>query len=219
MKDFEKERRELVESLRKKGKFDEKVLEAVLSVQREKFLQAEMLDCSYLDNALPIECGQTISQPYTVAYMTNELSLDKGSKVLEIGTGSGYQSAILAALDCDIYSIERIEYLHNKVKKLFIEMGIKANLFLGDGSNGLPDYAPFDRIIVTAAVPRVPKLLLKQLLIGGKMVLPVGNRKSQTMVLVNRLAENKYDIQKLDTFRFVPLIGQAGWKDTDDEEN
>lgn len=208
---FEEERKNLVELLKRKGIKDDRVLKAIGTVPRELFVLEEYKDKAYIDNAIPIECGQSISQPYTVAYMTELLDIFPLCKVLEIGTGSGYQSAILNELGCDVYSIERIEYLHKKIKNLFSQLGIRVKLFLGDGTKGLPQFAPYDRIIVTAAAPEVPSSLINQLKIGGKLVIPVGTRQEQIMTLVVRSSQNKYDILRKDSFRFVPLIGEEGW--------
>lgn len=209
---FLEERQKLIELLRRKGIKNEHVLNAMAKIPRELFVLDEYKDKAYIDNALPIECGQSISQPYTVAYMTELLEVSHGCKVLEIGTGSGYQSAILYELGCDVYSIERIEFLHNKVKKIFHDLEIGVHLYLGDGSKGLPEFAPYDRIIVTAAAPEVPSSLINQLKIGGRLVIPVGTRQEQIMTLVIRTSQNKYDIIRKDSFRFVPLIGEEGWQ-------
>jgi len=211
LKYFEEERKKLVELLKRKGIKDERVLNAIKEVPRELFVLDEYKDKAYIDNALPIECGQSISQPFTVAYMTELLDTFPNCKVLEIGTGSGYQAAILYNLGCDVYSIERIDFLHNKIKNLFEKLGINVKLFLGDGSKGLPEFSPYDRIIVTAAAPEVPSSLINQLKIGGKLVIPVGTRQEQIMTLVVRSSQNKYDILRKDSFRFVPLIGEEGW--------
>lgn len=208
---FLEERNKLIVSLRRKGIKDERVLTALQKVPREIFVPDDQKEKAYIDNALPIECGQSISQPYTVAYMTELLDTFEGCKVLEIGTGSGYQCAILQNLGCIVYSIERIEFLHNKVKKIFASLNIQANLFLGDGSKGLPEFAPFDRIIVTAAAPDIPSCLINQLEIGGKLVIPVGSRSEQIMTLVIRSSSSQYEIIRKDSFRFVPLIGEEGW--------
>lgn len=208
---FLEERNKLIVSLRRKGIKDERVLTAIQKVPREIFVPDDQKEKAYIDNALPIECGQSISQPYTVAYMTELLDTFEGCKVLEIGTGSGYQCAILQILGCIVYSIERIEFLHNKVKKIFASLNIQANLFLGDGSKGLPEFAPFDRIIVTAAAPDIPSCLINQLEIGGKLVIPVGSRSEQIMTLVIRSSSSQYEIIRKDSFRFVPLIGEEGW--------
>ncbi len=211
LKYFEEERKKLVELLKRKGIKDERVLNAIKELPRELFVLDEYKDKAYIDNALPIECGQSISQPFTVAYMTEILDTFPNCKVLEIGTGSGYQAAILYNLGCDVYSIERIDFLHNKIKNLFEKLGINVKLFLGDGSKGLPEFSPYDRIIVTAAAPEVPSSLINQLKIGGKLVIPVGTRQEQIMTLVVRSSQNKYDILRKDSFRFVPLIGEEGW--------
>jgi protein-L-isoaspartate(D-aspartate) O-methyltransferase len=211
LKYFEEERKKLVELLKRKGIKDERVLNAIKELPRELFVLDEYKDKAYIDNALPIECGQSISQPFTVAYMTELLDTFPNCKVLEIGTGSGYQAAILYNLGCDVYSIERIDFLHNKIKNLFEKLGINVKLFLGDGSKGLPEFSPYDRIIVTAAAPEVPSSLINQLKIGGKLVIPVGTRQEQIMTLVVRSSQNKYDILRKDSFRFVPLIGEEGW--------
>jgi len=208
---FLEERNKLIVSLRRKGIKDERVLTAIQKVPREIFVPDDQKEKAYIDNALPIECGQSISQPYTVAYMTELLDTFEGCKVLEIGTGSGYQCAILQILGCIVYSIERIEFLHNKVKKIFASLNIQANLFLGDGSKGLPEFAPFDRIMVTAAAPDIPSCLINQLEIGGKLVIPVGSRSEQIMTLVIRSSSSQYEIIRKDSFRFVPLIGEEGW--------
>lgn len=208
---FAEERNKLIASLRRKGIKDERVLNAIGKVPRELFVPDDQKERAYIDNALPIECGQTISQPYTVAYMTELLDTFEGCKMLEIGTGSGYQCAILQILGCIVYSVERIEFLHNKVKKIFASLNIQANLFLGDGSKGLPEFAPFDRIIVTAAAPDIPSCLINQLDIGGKLVIPVGSRSEQIMTLVIRSSSSQYEIIRKDSFRFVPLIGEEGW--------
>lgn len=213
---FQTERRKLIKSLKKKGISSPEVLSALSSVPRELFVADDLLPSSYIDNALPINCGQTISQPYTVAFMTQELNVFTNCKVLEIGTGSGYQSAILAKLGCDVYSIERIPELYKQTYKLFKSLQIDVKLFLGDGTKGLPEFAPFDRIIVTAAAPNIPKSLQEQLAVGGRMVIPVGGKEDQTMTVVIRRSEIDFDIIRKDAFRFVPLIGKEGWKDDSD---
>lgn len=210
---FETERHRLVNLLKKKGIKSKDVLDAISGVKREMFVADDMLDKAYIDNALPIEEGQTISQPFTVAYMTEILEVYSGCKVLEIGTGSGYQTAILSCLHCEVYTIERIELLYKKAKGLFEQIGINAKTFFGDGSLGLPEFAPYDRIIVTAAAPEIPLSLINQLNIGGRIVVPVGSKTEQTMTVVIRQSESKYDIERKEAFRFVPLIGKEGWLD------
>lgn len=166
---------------------------------------------AYSDQALQIGEGQTISQPYTVAYQTEILEINPGDKVLEIGLGSGYQACILLELGAEVFSIERIEPLYLRTKSLLPKMGYQPNLFLGDGTLGLPDHAPFDKIIVTAASPGPPKTLLKQLAINGIMVVPIGSKNVQTMYRYYRKSKNEVEADKLDDFRFVPLIGKDGW--------
>ena len=204
-------RKALVEELRKKGIEDEKVLEAIGKVPRHFFFEETFRNQGYKDIAFQIGEGQTISQPYTVAYQTQLLQIRKDDKVLEIGTGSGYQTCILAELGAKVYTIERIEKLHLQAKELLHEIGYKARFFCGDGSKGIANRAPFDKIIVTAGAPTVPDVLIKQLNIGGTLVIPVGDQKSQKMVTVLKTSETDYEKIVLDTFRFVPLVGDKAW--------
>lgn len=204
-------RKRLVELLRKKGIDDERVLQAIGKVPRHYFFSRTFWNQAYKDIAFPIGEGQTISQPYTVAYQSQLLHVKKGDKVLEIGTGSGYQACILVELGADVYTIERQEKLYNRTKEVLPAMGYKPNFFLGDGSLGKPQFAPYNQIIVTAGAPFVPETLLKQLAIGGLLVIPVGDEKSQKMVTILRVAENDFEKVELDTFRFVPLVGDKAW--------
>lgn len=209
---FDLQRKKLREKLAKKYLFAETVLDAIGGIPRELFAGESNFERAYDDIALPIDNLQTISQPYTVAYMTHHLDVSRGSKVLEIGTGSGFQTAILYALGAEVFTIERIENLHFKSKELFERLSYKIHTFLGDGTLGLPELAPFDRIIVTAASPEVPSSLLSQLASGGKMILPVGDRSSQEMLLIEKnIKNNIIETTQLDRFRFVPLIGKEGW--------
>lgn len=201
----------LLNSLRRKGIQDENVLKALSSVPRSLFVLPEFFDKSYEDKALPIICGQTISQPFTVAYMTMILNIQKNHRVLEIGTGSGYQAAILSELAAEIYSIERIPELYSRTSALLKSLDFKINTFLGDGTYALSKFAPFDRIIVTAGAPEVPSILKDQLAIGGRLVVPVGDRESQLMFVVDRISKNDFIEQKREKFKFVPLIGKQGW--------
>jgi len=199
-------RRRLVEGLRKRGIRDEKVLEAVGTLPRHFFLDKAFEDHAYQDKAFPIGNDQTISQPYTVAYMTELLEVEKRHKTLEVGTGSGYQACILAQLGARVYSIERQKDLYDRAKTLLPSMGYpQIRLFYRDGYKGLPEYAPFDRIIVTAGAPYIPEALREQLAIGGIMVIPVGEY-DQTMVRVRRIAENLFEEEPLGPFRFVPFV-------------
>ncbi len=174
------QRYELVESLRLKGIADEFLLQAMSKVEREKFVTSVMKPNAYKDIALPIGYGQTISQPFTIAIMTEALQIKKGDKVLEIGTGSGYQAALLFEMGAKVYSIERQIDIYNEVLKRFEKLGIRIHCKCGDGTLGWDQYSPFDKIIVTAGSPSVPVSLKKQLAINGRMVIPVGNMSSQT---------------------------------------
>ncbi|GAB1463802.1 protein-L-isoaspartate(D-aspartate) O-methyltransferase [Pedobacter sp.] len=204
-------RKQLVEILRERGISDAKVLRAIGKVPRHFFFDETFWNQAYKDIAFPIGDGQTISQPYTVAYQTELLHIQKGDKVLEIGTGSGYQTCVLMELGANVYTIERQENLYARTIKVLPGMGYNANFFLGDGSKGIEAHAPYDKIIVTAGAPFVPEILLKQLKIGGILVIPVGDEKSQKMITVIRVSENEYDRIELDTFRFVPLVGDQAW--------
>ncbi|SEN08642.1 protein-L-isoaspartate(D-aspartate) O-methyltransferase [bacterium A37T11] len=204
-------RKQLVELLKSRGIQDKEVLRAIGKVPRHYFFDETFWGQAYKDIAFPIGQGQTISQPYTVAYQTELLQIKPGNKVLEIGTGSGYQACILLELGADLYTVERQERLYERTRKVLPHMGYRPHFFLGDGSLGIPQHAPFDKIIVTAGAPFVPELMLKQLRIGGVLVIPVGNEKEQKMVTVIRAGENEYDKIELDTFRFVPLLGDQAW--------
>lgn len=204
-------RKQLVDILKKKGIDDEAVLKAIGKVPRHYFFDETFWNQAYKDIAFPIGEGQTISQPYTVAYQTQLLHIKKGDKVLEIGTGSGYQACILVELGAKVYTIERQEKLYERTIQVLPYMGYKPNFFLGDGSKGIPEHAPYDKIIVTAGAPMVPEELLRQLAIGGILVIPVGDAETQKMVTILKTAENDYERHVLDTFRFVPLVGDRAW--------
>ena len=205
------EREALVDLLSRKGIHDIYVLKAIGEVQREKFIPDTMKIHAYSDIALPIGQGQTISQPYTVAFMTQELKLKKGSKVLEIGTGSGYQAVILYKMGVEVFTIERNLRLYHPTLKLFDELGIRVRAKYGDGTLGWAEYAPFDGIIVTAGSPDVPEKLKEQLAVGGRMVIPVGSRTSQKLYVITKEAEDKFATDVIPEFSFVPLIGKEGW--------
>lgn len=204
-------RKKLVEELRKKGIEDERVLLAIGKVPRHFFFDETFWNQAYKDIAFPIGEDQTISQPYTVAYQSQLLHINTGDKVLEIGTGSGYQACILVELGAKVYTIERQEKLYERTCKVLPYMGYKPKFFLGDGSHGIAKHAPYDKIIVTAGAPTVPDELLKQLKIGGILVIPVGDQQTQKMVTVLKVGENDYEKIVLDTFRFVPLVGDKAW--------
>ncbi|UJH67585.1 protein-L-isoaspartate(D-aspartate) O-methyltransferase [Allomuricauda sp. SCSIO 65647] len=199
-------RNQLAEVVASKGIKDQKVLEAIKTVPRHLFLDSGFEDHAYQDKAFPIGADQTISQPYTVAYQTELLQVRPGNKILEIGTGSGYQTAVLLKLNAKVYTIERQQELFKKTKLFFEKMGYRPKkLVFGDGYKGLPEDAPFDGIIVTAGAPKVPKTLLSQLKVGGRLVIPVGVEE-QTMVLFERKSEKKFEKKELGAFRFVPLL-------------
>jgi protein-L-isoaspartate(D-aspartate) O-methyltransferase len=204
-------RKKLVEYLRERGIADENVLNAIGKVPRHYFFDETFWNQAYKDIAFPIGDGQTISQPYTVAYQTELLHIKSGDKVLEIGTGSGYQTCILLELGAKVFTIERQENLYNRTRQVLPHIGYQAEFFYGDGSKGIAEHAPYDKIIVTAGAPLVPEILLKQLKIGGILVIPVGDEKSQKMITVLRVGENDFERYVLDTFRFVPLVGEKAW--------
>jgi protein-L-isoaspartate(D-aspartate) O-methyltransferase len=199
-------RKKLVEELRRKGITDEEVLRAVNTVPRHDFMDPAFLSHAYIDKAFPISSGQTISQPYTVAVQTSLLKVREKDKILEIGTGSGYQTAILAEMGAKVYTIERFRELFLKAQRTLISIGYSADFFYGDGYEGKPQYGPFDGIVVTAATAEVPEKLLKQLKIGGRLVVPVGSSISQVMTLVQRTEEDKYDYSTHGGFVFVPML-------------
>jgi len=204
-------RKKLVELLKDRGIADEKVLKAIGKVPRHYFFDETFWTQAYKDIAFPIGDGQTISQPYTVAYQTELLHIKPGDKVLEIGTGSGYQTCILLELGAKVYTIERQENLYKRTSQVLPHIGYHAEFFFGDGSKGIAEHAPYDKIIVTAGAPLVPEIMLKQLKIGGILVIPVGDENSQKMITVLRVSEKDYERISLDTFRFVPLVGEKAW--------
>lgn len=205
------ERKILIEHLRKRGITHEKVLECMLKVPRHFFFHKDFWEHAYEDKAFQIGAGQTISHPHTVAYQTELLDIKENDKVLEIGTGSGYQTSILLELGADVYTIERQKELFDKTKKLLSKLSYKPKYFFGDGSKGIPAFAPFDKIICTAGSPSIPNTLLAQLKVGGKMVIPVGDEKLQKMNLVERISTTEFHTEVLDSFRFVPMIGEQAW--------
>lgn len=209
---YEAEREELIKVLNRKGITDENVLKVFLKVERHLFVPDIIKHHAYSDVALPIGHEQTISQPYTVAFMTQALELDERCKILEIGTGSGFQAAILVEMGMKVFSIERNFEIHQRTQKLFDDLGIRAALIYGDGTLGWEESAPYDRIIVTAGGPEVPKRLLRQLAIGGKMVIPVGDRNTQTMQIITKESVDEFSNKDIPNFKFVPLIGKEGWK-------
>jgi protein-L-isoaspartate(D-aspartate) O-methyltransferase len=204
-------RKKLVEEIRKKGITDEAVLKAIDTVPRHWFFMSKGIeDYAYVDKAFPIRAGQTISQPYTVAYQSQTLNIKKGDKVLEIGTGSGYQAAILVELGAKVYTIERQKDLYINTSKLLPSLGFHLQTFLGDGYKGLPNYGPFDKIIITAAPPEIPQALLSQLKVGGKLIAPVGETDVQIMREVIRKSETEFEIIDHGVFSFVPMLKGIG---------
>ncbi|WP_215223782.1 protein-L-isoaspartate(D-aspartate) O-methyltransferase [Echinicola shivajiensis] len=206
------QRKALVKTLENKGIMDKKVLNAIGTIPRHFFFDSALHSHAYDDKAFPIGEGQTISQPFTVAFQTELLNVQPGDKVLEIGTGSGYQAAILYLLGAEVHSIEYNKKLFQRTKKFLPKIGININFYQGDGSLGLPEQAPFDKIIVTAGAPIVPNSLLKQLKIGGILVIPVGDRKSQKMMRFIKKTAKQVTQESFSNFAFVPLLGEEGWE-------
>jgi protein-L-isoaspartate(D-aspartate) O-methyltransferase len=207
---FDDERRDMIQLLRDRGITDEGLLRAMGKIERHLFVQEPFTSRSYDDTALPIAKQQTISQPYTVAFMTQQLAVTTGSKVLEIGTGSGYQAAVLAEMGCKVYTIERHIDLLLSARKMFERLGYRIASKAGDGTIGWPEFAPYDGIVVTAAAPNVPDALRQQLSPGGRLVIPVGELDLQDLhVIVNRA--DGFEKTETKGFKFVPLIGKQGW--------
>lgn len=209
-------RQKLIKQIRKKGIKNERVLEAMENVPRHYFMESGFEQFAYKDQAFPIAKGQTISQPFTVAVQTELLDPQKHEKVLEIGTGSGYQTAILLEMGAKVYSIERYRDLYLKAKKVLNEMGYQPYLFYGDGYKGQPTYAPYDKILITAGASEIPQDLLDQLKVGGKMVVPLGSQLGQDMTVVKKTGPNDIEKYKHGSFIFVPLIKG---KDSDENNN
>ena len=206
--DFEAKgkRKKLIRELRQKGITDEEVLRAMDIVPRHLFMDPAFLGHAYVDKAFPISSGQTISQPYTVAVQTSLLKVKKRDKILEIGTGSGYQAAILAEMGAKVYTVERYRELYIKAQATFLSLGYHADFFYGDGHAGKPQYGPFDGIIITAATNEIPPDLLKQLKTGGRLVVPLGDDNSQVMTLVQRTGEDTFEYSSHGLFVFVPML-------------
>lgn len=199
-------RKKLVETLVKKGIKHEAVLEAINSVPRHLFMDSGFIDHAYVDKAFPIAADQTISQPYTVARQTELLEAKKGDRILEIGTGSGYQCAVLIEMGVTVYTIERQNELFKKTSLFLPTIGYRPKkMVFGDGYKGLPEFAPYDGIVVTAGAPFVPEPLLAQLKIGGRLVIPVG-KKIQMMTVYTRKSETDFEKKEYGEYRFVPLL-------------
>jgi protein-L-isoaspartate(D-aspartate) O-methyltransferase len=198
-------RKKLIEEISLKGITDERVLAVMEKVPRHLFMP-DLSEQAYEDKAFPIAAGQTISQPYTVAFQTQLLDVRKGDKVLEIGTGSGYQTAILLELGAKVYSIERQRELYVKTAAFLASLGYKPNLYFGDGYQGVPAFCPYDRILITAAAPEVPVELIRQMKTGGRFVLPLGDSRLQKMTLVEKIADDETRQTTFGDFVFVPLL-------------
>lgn len=204
-------RKSLVEELKNKGISDENVLNAINTVPRHVFLDSSFLNFAYQDKAFPIGSGQTISQPFTVAFQSSLLEIKKNMKVLEIGTGSGYQACVLAEMGAKVFSIERQRKLYTKTKAFLAEFPYRIKMFLGDGNKGLPTYGPFDRIIITAAAPEIPQALIDQLKVGGMMVIPLSeNENCQTMLRLTKQEDGSMKREEHGDFRFVPMLEGVG---------
>jgi len=199
-------RRQLMETVRDKGIRDQRILDAINKIPRHFFMDSSFDAFAYRDVPFPIGAGQTISQPYTVAFQTELLEIKKGDKVLEVGTGSGYQACVLMELGAKVFSIERQRELYNKTRILLRELNYNPKLFYGDGYKGLPTFAPFDKILITAGAPEIPKELLKQLKINGLMVIPVGGSEGQKMIKIKKIADNEFEKSEHGDFAFVPML-------------
>ena len=209
---FNKRRKVLVEELASRGIRDQRVLQAFETVPRHLFIDTALSNRAYEDTALPIEMGQTISQPFTVAKQTELMEVEPGDKVLEIGTGSGYQAAILCEMGAKVFSIERHHLLYDRSREILNKLGYRPTLKCGDGTLGWAAYAPYMSIVVTAGAPIIPETLKSQLDMGGRLVVPVGDEEKQIMYRVTRLGEDDFEEEKFSIFKFVPLIGKQGWQ-------
>jgi protein-L-isoaspartate(D-aspartate) O-methyltransferase len=199
-------RRQLVNTLVNKGVSNKAVLDAIGSIPRHIFMDSAFLQFAYEDTAFPIGADQTISQPYTVAVQTSLLDVKPGTKVLEIGTGSGYQAAVLDAIGCKVFSIERQKLLFKKAKKNLADINTTVKVFYGDGYKGLPAFAPFERVLITCGAPYVPEALLDQLVDGGIMVIPLGEGANQEMIKIKKITKGQYEESKHGAFKFVPML-------------
>ncbi len=199
-------RKQLIDTIKEKGISNKDVLDAMMRVPRHYFLDSAFLDFAYSDKAFPIGAGQTISQPYTVAFQTSLLEVSPGLKVLEIGTGSGYQTAVLSALGVKVFTIERQKTLFKSAQQVLSKMNSTAKVFFGDGYKGLPAFAPFDRILVTCGAPYIPTDLVTQLKAGGRLVVPIGEGEIQEMTKLVKQEDGIIEITKHGAFRFVPML-------------
>ena len=200
-------RKRLVNEVRSKGVSDQRILDAVNKIPRHLFLDSSFLEFAYEDKPFPIGSGQTISQPYTVAFQTELLEVKKGQKILEVGTGSGYQACVLAELGAKVFSIERQKKLYEKTREFLPKIGYRQiKLFYGDGYKGVPAFAPYDGILITAAAPEIPEKLVNQLKTGGVIVLPLGGGDVQTMIRLTKKEDGSFSKEQFGAFRFVPLL-------------
>jgi protein-L-isoaspartate(D-aspartate) O-methyltransferase len=199
-------RKILVDEIRNKGIHDEATLKAIGSVLRHAFMDSAFIEFAYRDTAFPIRAGQTISQPYTVAFQTQLLEVKPHEKILEIGTGSGYQAAVLYEMGADVYTVERQRELYIKSQQLLNQLGYRVQFFYGDGYAGLPAYSPFDKILVTAGADEIPETLVKQLKAGGRMVIPVGDKDVQEMMIIVKKSDTEIEVTNHGTFAFVPFL-------------
>ena len=199
-------RKRLVEEIKNKGISDQRVLDAIGKVPRHLFMESSFMQFAYKDKAFPIGAGQTISQPYTVAFQTEKLAIDQHAKILEVGTGSGYQAAVLIEMGARVLTIERQQELFTKTQAFLPTIGYRPQFFYGDGYKGLPTYGPFDGIVVTAGAPFIPEPLKEQLKIGAKLVIPVGSGLTQEMTVIERISESEFSTETFGSFSFVPLL-------------
>ena len=199
-------RKQLTEHLASKGILDSKVLSAINKIPRHLFMDNAFVNFSYMDKAFPIGAGQTISQPYTVAFQSQLLEINQYDKVLEVGTGSGYQAAVLCLMDAEVFTIERQRELFLKTKKFLPSLGFNCMFIYGDGYKGMPNFAPFDKIIITCGAPSIPNALVSQLKLGGKMVAPIGNGDTQVMHLIEKISETETKVTTHGDFSFVPML-------------
>lgn len=203
-------RKQLAALLKEKGIENAEVLKAIETVPRHLFLNSSFIERAYQDIAFPIGSGQTISRPHTVAFQTELLNLKRGEKVLEIGTGSGYQTSVLLEMGAKVFTIERQKELFDKTKLFLPTIGYNTKFFYGDGYKGLPVFAPFDKIIITAGAPSIPDALLSQLKVGGRLVIPIGE-KVQIMTLIEKIADKRFEKTEFGEFKFVPLLEDKEW--------